>query len=234
MRNTPVPLVFSKRALILLVALVALGCSKSSKKQVADVVEDVVIDTFDPNAPIELEEGIVGVTLSRVGRPRIAELFFHDDQANFDEFNSMSPDKDNTNPTAGHSKTTLDAYLALSTASNPLNLSGLDPQFGDIELSSSYLHNLLILSGNVLTVDLDGTNRDGSGTFVAVTEGLLAVELGFKWTASKKPAFGGRGPGTDALNVMLTLLTNGEITTDKVDANDRPYRQEFPYLPEAQ
>ena len=91
---------------------------------------------------------------------------------------------------------------------------------------------MLILSGNVLKVDLDGTNHGPSGGFVAVTEGLLGVELGFVWTTTKKSAFGGRLPRTDAFNVFLTLLTSGALTSDSVDGNDSAYRQEFPYLPQ--
>jgi Domain of unknown function (DUF4331) len=44
------------------------------------------------------------------------------------------------------------------------------------------------------------------------------------------PGLNGRALADDVIDLELTVVSNGAITTDKVDANDKPFRRSFPYL----
>ena len=40
----------------------------------------------------------------------------------------------------------------------------------------------------------------------------------------------GRRLGDDVIDTLLTIITNGGVTTDNVDDNDVPYGNTFPFL----
>jgi Domain of unknown function (DUF4331) len=44
------------------------------------------------------------------------------------------------------------------------------------------------------------------------------------------PGLNGRALADDVIDLELTVVSNGAITTDKVDANDKPFLGSFPYL----
>ena len=44
------------------------------------------------------------------------------------------------------------------------------------------------------------------------------------------PGLNGRAPADDVIDLELSVVSNGAITTDNVDANDRPFPTSFPYL----
>ncbi len=71
-----------------------------------------------------------------------------------------------------------------------------------------------------------GNSPDRAATLLAVLlPDILTVD-----TSSNAGFLNGRQPSNDVIDAELSLLTNGAVTGDRVNANDKPFPSEFPYL----
>lgn len=77
--------------------------------------------------------------------------------------------------------------------------------------------------------DADDDTSDDAATIQAIADILLPDILTVD--VSKETGFlNGRNLADDVIDAELGLITEGLITSDGVDANDKPFQAEFPYL----
>ena len=81
--------------------------------------------------------------------------------------------------------------------------------------------------GNVLTAN--SLPRYTAAQQEGIANILLPDVLTFK-VGMRGGFLNGRRPANDVIDAELSLLTNGNITTDGVNANDSPFLASFPYL----
>lgn len=81
--------------------------------------------------------------------------------------------------------------------------------------------------GNVLTAN--GLEAYDTATKEAIANVLLPDVLTFK-VGDAAGFLNGRKLGDDVIDAEFSLLTNGNITSDGVDANDKAFSTSFPYL----
>ena len=77
-------------------------------------------------------------------------------------------------------------------------------------------------------VALGQTRAYGRATAKLLLPDILTYDTGNP--ATFVPGLNGRALADDVIDLELTVVSNGAITTDKVDANDKPFRTSFPYL----
>lgn len=76
------------------------------------------------------------------------------------------------------------------------------------------------------------TSLSSAANADALTPVLLPDVLTFD-TSSRAGFLNGRQLANDVIDAELNLLSAGGVTTDGVDANDKPFRNSFPYLAKA-
>ena len=75
-------------------------------------------------------------------------------------------------------------------------------------------------------VDLFGVSRDyADGIAAILTPDLLTFD-----TSSSDGYLNGRRLEDDVIDITLPIISDGAVTTDMVDSNDRDFRDAFPYL----
>ena len=195
---------------VTLMALATSGCSDD---------EDVV-DT--PNGKIDVNAGIDGTRIDRVGRPGISTVPLAKEVATLsgDDLPTEA-DKDyfNQSSVAVLSGDTAPASALRSKMGGVLDvlysLGSADLVVNGVALSDATLKAVLI-DEDVLKIDVDGT-----------TTNYLGVEVGLGGS------FGGRALAADVVDTSLTALTRQALVTDKVGENDKAFSNDFPYLASA-
>ena len=83
--------------------------------------------------------------------------------------------------------------------------------------------------GDDVRATITALSGGDAGFAAAVTDILLPDVLTFD-TSSSAGFLNGRQLADDVIDIELDLLTKGGVTGDGVDANDVPFRADFPYL----
>ena len=74
------------------------------------------------------------------------------------------------------------------------------------------------------------TELSGDRSYAQVVTGILLPDVLTFDQTSTDGFLNGRQLANDVIDIELDVLTNGGVTTDMVDANDKPFLDVFPYL----
>ena len=83
--------------------------------------------------------------------------------------------------------------------------------------------------GAIVQASIESLNGGDSATAAALT-GILLPDVLTVDLSNPAGFLNGRGLEDDVIDAELTLLTNGAVTGDGVNANDVPFLETFPYL----